>query len=87
MALRLVRTDSWLREEARIERIAGLHEFATDAEDAYALLAELTTRRLPRAVVDFRYRKALRLIARAGLRARAAEAELRGLGGGVFAND
>lgn len=83
MALELIQTPEWKVEEARIERIAGLDEFAADAEAAYQLLEGLTTTRLPRNVVDFRYRRALLLIARAGLRARAAEAELRGLGGDV----
>lgn len=79
VSLEVIATPEWQREEARIERIAGLDEFATDAEAAYELLAELTTARLPRNVIDFRFRKALRLIARAGIRARLAEAELRDL--------
>lgn len=75
--------DDWQREEARIERITGLDEFATDAEAAYELLAALPKARLTQRVLDYQFHKALRLIARAGVRARAAEAEARGLSGDI----
>lgn len=75
--------EPWQREEARIERIAGLDEFATDAEAAYALLREIATSRLSRRVIDLNFHRATVLINRAGIRARAAEAELRDLGGDI----
>lgn len=75
--------DPWRAEEARIERIAGLDEFAQDAEAAYELLAEISTSRLSRKVIELNFYRATALINRAGIRARAAEAELRGLDGGA----
>lgn len=79
--LAVVPTSQQHREEARIERLAGLDEFATDAERAYELLALLPKSHESRKVIDYRFHLALRLISRAGTRARAAERELRGLTG------
>lgn len=76
-----VLSNDWRVEEARIERQAGLAEFADDAEEAYALLRDIPRGQLSRKVIDYRFHRALHLIARAGSRARLAEAEMRDLGG------
>ena len=81
MAAELRLLDGWKREEAKVEAVVALDELATDVEEAYAILALLAQRRLPKDIVDLRYRKAVLLIARAGQRARAAQAELRDLSG------
>ena len=83
MAAELRLLDGWKREEAKVEAVVAVGELADAVEEAYAILAELPTKRLPRDVIDLRYRKAVLLIARAGIRARAAEAELRDLGGDI----
>ena len=79
--LTVLQTPQQRAEEAAIEQLAALDEFADAAETAYALLAEIATSRLSRKVIELNFHRATSIVNRAGIRARAAAEEYRSLGG------